>query len=194
MQNASRSNAKGRLPSVRAKQLISEKSYTIHLQRLTIADGALGSTNRRLPPGELVERDDQSSECHAEIGHQRLCAIFSHAVVEHLNMGLPDVLDEREEDEQLPRREQLGPPGNAIASPCHRGRICCNSCVHRARRGEFLPRDGRTVEGRRRRPALVLRRDPGTACVASSTGDASAAARRPPPRAIPPSFRRPPFP
>ena len=78
-----------------------------HLQRLAIADGSQGSLNGGFPPREFVERDDQPPERHREPSRERPRPIRGHARVAHLGMNLPDVLDEGEQNQQLPGREQL---------------------------------------------------------------------------------------
>ena len=78
-----------------------------HFQRLAITDCSLRSLNGRLPPRELVERDDQTAERHREIRRQRPRAIFPHAFTDHLGMSTPDLLDEGKEHEQLSGCEQF---------------------------------------------------------------------------------------
>ena len=63
--------------------------------------------NRWFPPRELVERDDEAAERHREVARERPRPIRGHARVAHLGMGVPDVLDEREQHQQLPGCEQL---------------------------------------------------------------------------------------
>ena len=78
-----------------------------HLQRLPIADCALGTLNCRLPPCKLVERDNQATKCHSKIGCQRQRSRLSRPLMAHLTVDSPYVLDQREQHQQLPRGEQI---------------------------------------------------------------------------------------